>query len=175
MAKQFDLDKAYMECAFAMAKLSYAKRKKVGAILVSPNGGIIAEGVNGTYAGADNNCEFIYAHRSDSPFIEDAQAYFCAECKSYTTDLQSICKMVTKPDVIHAESNCIMKIAKSTNSSLGSTMYITCSPCFECSKLIIQAGVRRIVYAEQYRIIDGLDLLKKANIEVCYLNDSQTI
>ena len=73
---------------------------------------------------------------------------------------------VTKPYVLHAEANAITKVAKSGNSSDGATLYITDSPCMECAKLIIQAGIRRVVYAREYRIVDGVDLLRRAGIEV---------
>lgn len=73
---------------------------------------------------------------------------------------------VTKPYVLHAEANAISKIAKSGNSSLGSTLYVTASPCMECSKLIIQAGVSRVVYRDEYRLNDGVELLRRAGIEV---------
>ena len=77
---------------------------------------------------------------------------------------------VTKPYVLHAEANAITKLARSSNNSEGSTLYITASPCIECAKLIIQAGIKRVVYAEKYRLEDGLTLLRKAGIEVKYLN-----
>ncbi|MBR4822244.1 MAG: dCMP deaminase family protein [Bacteroidales bacterium] len=73
---------------------------------------------------------------------------------------------VTKPYVLHAEANAITKVAKSGNSSEGATLYVTASPCIECSKLIIQAGIRRVVYSEEYRLDDGLKLLKRAGVEV---------
>ena len=73
---------------------------------------------------------------------------------------------VTKPYVLHAEANAITKVAKSHNSSDGATLYITDSPCMECAKLIIQAGIKRVVYAREYRIIDGVGLLRRAGIEV---------
>lgn len=72
----------------------------------------------------------------------------------------------TKPYVLHAEANAISKVAKSNNSSDGGTMYVTSSPCLECSKLIIQAGIRRVVFTDNYRLEDGINLLKRANIEV---------
>ena len=72
----------------------------------------------------------------------------------------------TKPYVLHAEANAITKVAKSGNSSEGSTLYVTSSPCLECSKLIIQAGIKRVVFTESYRLEDGINLLKRANIEV---------
>lgn len=78
---------------------------------------------------------------------------------------------VSKPYVLHAEANAITKVARSNNSSEGATLYVTASPCMECSKLIIQAGIRRVVYGEEYRIMDGIDLLQRAGIEVCYLKE----
>ena len=76
----------------------------------------------------------------------------------------------TKPYVLHAEANAITKLARSPNNSEGATLYVTASPCIECAKLIIQAGIKRVIYAEQYRLTDGIDLLRRANIEVTYLN-----
>ena len=73
---------------------------------------------------------------------------------------------VTKPYVLHAEANAISKVAKSSNSSLGATLYVTASPCIECSKLIIQSGIKRVVYKDEYRLTDGVDLLRRAGIEV---------
>ena len=72
----------------------------------------------------------------------------------------------TKPYVLHAEANAITKVAKSGNSSLGATLYVTASPCLECSKLIIQAGIKRVVYRDEYRLTDGVDLLRRAGAEV---------
>lgn len=79
---------------------------------------------------------------------------------------------VTKPYVLHAEANAITKIARSNNSSDGATMYVTASPCIECSKLIIQAGIKRVVYSEPYRLEDGLELLRRAGVEVVFLDMS---
>lgn len=73
---------------------------------------------------------------------------------------------ITKPYVLHAEANAITKVAQSGNSSKDATLYVTASPCIECSKLIIQAGIKRVVYRDEYRLTDGIDLLKKAGIEV---------
>lgn len=81
----------------------------------------------------------------------------------------------TYPYVLHAEANAISKVAKSNNSSLDSTLYVTSSPCIECAKLIIQAGIKRVVYAEKYRLEDGLDLLKKAGIEVEFIDINEKI
>ena len=148
MASQEKLDKAYITCAYAMAELSSAKRKQVGAILVK--GGIIGEGYNGTPSGFDNCCEreidVVYKINTPGKVLE------------------------TLPEVLHAESNAIAKLACSTNSSEGATLYVTASPCFDCAKLIIQAKIVRVVYDEEYRLTDGIDLLRKAGIQVDKLN-----
>lgn len=78
---------------------------------------------------------------------------------------------VTKPYVLHAEANAITKVARSNNSSDGATLYVTASPCIECAKLIIQAGIRRVVFNELYRITDGIDLLQRAGIECLHITD----
>ena len=85
---------------------------------------------------------------------------------------ENVCEdehQVTKPYVLHAEANAITKVAKSNNSSDGSTLYVTASPCLECAKLIIQSGIRRVVYSEKYRIDDGIRLLQRAGIELEYI------
>ena len=130
------LDKTYMNMARELAKLSHAKRRKVGCLIVKDTH-IIAEGLNGTPRGFDNNCEY--------------------------TD--HVDHMYTKPEVLHAESNAITKLARSTNSSSGATVYVTCCPCFECAKLIIQAGITRVVFSDSYEK-NGLTLLEKADVEV---------
>lgn len=78
----------------------------------------------------------------------------------------------TKPYVLHAEANAITKLARSSNNAEGATIYITASPCIECAKLIIQAGIKRVVYGEKYRLTDGIDLLKRAGIEVVFIDQS---
>ena len=120
------------------SKLSYARRRKVGCLIVK-NNQIISDGYNGTPKGFDNNCE---------------------------DEVNGV--LITKPIVLHAESNAISKIAKSNNSAENSTLYVTCSPCFECSKLIIQAGIKRVVHSHFYRVKTGLEILEQANIEWDY-------
>ena len=131
------LDKTYMNMARELSHISHAQRRKVGCLIVKDTH-IIAEGLNGTPRGFDNSCEYI----------------------------DHVNHMYTKPEVLHAESNAITKLARSTNSSDGATLYVTCSPCFDCAKLIIQSGVERVVYDESYSKGDGITLLKKAGIEV---------
>lgn len=88
---------------------------------------------------------------------------------------ENICEEnnVTKPYVLHAEANAITKLARSSNNSEGSTLYVTASPCIECSKLIIQSGIKRVVYAEKYRLTDGVDLLKRAGVVAEYMNPDE--
>ena len=88
---------------------------------------------------------------------------------------ENICEEnnVTKPYVLHAEANAITKLARSSNNSEGSTLYVTASPCIECSKLIIQSGIKRVVYAEKYRLTDGVELLKRAGVVVEYTNPDE--
>jgi dCMP deaminase len=145
MPKQNELDETYLQMANTWGLLSKAKRKKVGCLIVK-NGQIISDGYNGTPAGYDNNCEY--------------ETRFGYE---------------TKPEVLHAESNALMKLAKSTNSSGGSTIYLTMSPCFECAKLIIQAEVKRVVYSEEYRNTGGIDFLRKNDIECVSISFTETI
>ena len=80
---------------------------------------------------------------------------------------------LTKPYVLHAEANAITKLARSSNNSDRATLYVTAAPCLECSKLIMQAGIKRVVYGEAYRLEDGINLLRRANIEVIYLNPDE--
>lgn len=80
---------------------------------------------------------------------------------------------ITKPYVLHAEANAITKLARSNNNSEGATIYITASPCIECAKLIIQSGIKRVVYGEKYRLTDGVDLLERAHIETVYINPDE--
>ena len=142
MPDQLQLDKTYLQMANLWGQLSKAKRKKVGCLIVK-NGHIISDGYNGTPSGYDNNCEY--------------ETRFGYE---------------TKPEVLHAESNALMKLAKSTISSDNSTVYLTMSPCFECAKLIIQAGVRRVVYGETYRDTTGIDFLVTNAVFCNYVSPS---
>lgn len=175
MAKREALDRAYMKCAFAIAELSQARRKKVGAIIVVPNGGIIAEGFNGTPNGFDNNCE---EERYWTVVGDSAHEVEISRERALELGDKAFVKLVTKQECVHAEANAIAKVACSTNSSRGGTMYCTLTPCLECAKLIRQARIVRVVYAEQYPYAGhtgesralGLELLRKAGIEVYKLD-----
>lgn len=121
-----------MQVAYQFSKLSYAKRRRVGCVIVKDHQ-VISFGYNGMPHGFNNQCE------SDN---------------------------VTKPEVLHAESNAIMKVAKSTMSCEGAELFTTTCPCFGCAKLIIQAGISKVYYTEDYRDMSGVELLKQANIIV---------
>jgi dCMP deaminase len=142
MADQSDLDQAYIKMAHVWATLSKAKRKQVGCLIVKDQA-IISDGYNGTPTGFSNKCE----------------------------DKDYFGQLITRPEVLHAESNAITKLAKSTQSSDGATMYITAAPCVDCAKLIIQSKIKRVVYSEFYKSNAGIELIKKAGIKVEELND----
>jgi dCMP deaminase len=136
--KQNKYDKAYLRIAAEWSKLSYCKRKQVGAIIVRDRM-IISDGYNGTPSGFENCCE----------------------------DHEGL----TQWYVLHAEANAILKVARSTQSCDNSTLYITLSPCKECSKLIHQSGIKRVVYQNGYRDTSGIDFLVKAGIEVSQIEE----
>ena len=139
--KQNRYDRAYMKMAQAFAELSYAERAKVGCVIVSPEGQIISQGYNGMPAGMDNRCE----HEEDG-------------------------RLVSNKEVLHAESNAITKCAKWVGKTDGCAIYVTLSPCIDCAKLIVQSGIKRVVYGEKYRNTEGIELLSRIGIQVDYLN-----
>ena len=136
--KQTKYDVAYLKMALEWAKLSYCKRRQVGALIVKDRM-IISDGYNGTPTGFENICE-------------DDDNY-------------------TKWYVLHAEANAILKVAASTQSTKGATLYVTLSPCTECSKLIFQSGIKRVVYHEQYKDRSGLDFLVKGGVEILQIKN----
>lgn len=129
-------DDLYMDIAIRISKESNAKRLQVGAILVKD--GQIVIGVNGTPSGWDNNCETMNGNG----------------------------QLKTKPEVIHAESNLASKLMKSPINSTGATVYVTHACCIDCAKILYQAGVERVVYGQNYKSTDGMEFLKKCDIEV---------
>jgi dCMP deaminase len=162
MPNQNKLDQRYMAMAKEWSYMSNAIRKKVGCLIVK-DGQIISDGYNGTPSGFDNICE-------DELYTFDERDWYGDQSWIEDKVKKRFYKLVTKPEVLHAESNALMKLARSTNSSEGATVYCTYSPCFDCAKLIIQAGIKKVVYEESYRCEKGLDLLKKANIEIFKTN-----
>ncbi|HBR55848.1 MAG TPA: CMP deaminase [Flavobacteriaceae bacterium] len=136
-SKQRQYDIAYLRMAQEWSKLSYCKRKQVGALIVRDKM-IISDGYNGTPSGFENICE-------------DDEGY-------------------TKWYVLHAEANAISKVASSTQSCKGATLYITMSPCQQCSKLIHQAGIKRLVYFQEYKDNSGVKFLEKAGVTITHLD-----
>lgn len=133
-------DVAYLKMALEWAKLSYCKRKQVGALIVKDRT-IISDGYNGTPSGFENCCE-----------DENNK---------------------TKWYVLHAEANAILKISRSTQSCEGATLYLTLSPCKECSKLIFQSGIKRVVYIQDYSDNEGLVFLKDAGVETLKISQEE--
>jgi len=135
---------AHMAAAEVYSRLSTAIRLKVGCVVVKDNT-IIGIGYNGMPSGWDNNCEEEIIVEEDEKFIKGLK---------------------TKPEVLHAETNALAKIAKSTNSSDGASMFITHAPCIDCAKLVYQSGINSVYYRNSYKNTEGLDFLKKCNIKI---------
>jgi len=151
---------AHMKAAEVYSQLSSAKRLQVGCVVVKDNT-IIGIGYNGMPAGWDNDCEYKeypdkWSGRHeymdlDYPLQEPDGTYY---------------KLKTKPEVLHAETNAIAKIARSTNSSEGAALFVTHAPCLDCAKIIHQAGINSVYYRNTYRSTDGIEFLEKCNINV---------
>ena len=170
--RKLEYDKTYMRMAYALSQLSHAVRSKVGCLIVSEDGQIVSQGYNGMPHGMDNCCEYkVYKYvpslkckapdkcpKYNKDSVCDKRCFYSEQSTSYT--------LVTKPEVLHAESNAISKCAKWNSSTNGATCYVTLSPCVECSKLIIQSGIKKVCYKDLYRNTEGIDLLKQAGIEV---------
>ena len=136
---------AYMKTAETFAELSHARRLHVGAIIVKDDR-IISIGYNGMPGGWDNDCELeIYEDNGDD---------------------EPVTILKSKPEVLHAETNAIAKLAKSTESGLDATMFITHSPCLDCAKLIFQSGISSVFYRDSYRSEDGIQFLTKSGVTV---------
>lgn len=164
---------AHMKAAESYGQLSSAVRLKVGCVIVK-NDTIIGIGYNGMPSGWTNECEdavFV----ADSPeldyqtMVEDGFIF-----GSYK-DFAGWTKRTTKPEVLHAETNAIAKVAKSTNSSENADLFVTHAPCLDCAKLIHQAGIRRVFYRHTYRSEDGLDFLKKCEIETQQIGENNVV
>ena len=146
-----------MNVALQVATLSHCVRSKVGALIVK-DGNIIAFGYNGTPSGMDNCCECKeYASSKEVSIIDP----IIVNEKWPYKDENGHYKLVTKSETIHAEVNAILKAARTGAAVDGSTLYLTLSPCLDCSKLILQAGIKRVVYLETYRHLDGPNFLKQ--------------
>lgn len=139
--RQIQFHKMYLKIAKEISKLSYAKRNKVGALIVRDNN-ILGYGFNGTPNKMSNCCEYLDKNNT----------------------------LITKKEVLHAETNALMKVAKASQTPENAIMYITLGTCLECAKLIIQAGIKEVYYIEDYRDNFGISLLKRAKIKVIKLS-----
>jgi dCMP deaminase len=135
----------YIDWAHRVADLSHARRLKVGAVVVKDNH--ITYGYNGMPSGWDNDCENVIGYHHSEPVYK------------------------TKPEVLHAESNAIAKLAKSNESANGADLFVTHSPCLECAKLIHQSGIRSVYYSKNYRDDAGIKFLKLSGVEVLQINE----
>lgn len=173
-ARKLEYDKTYMRMAEALAQLSHSVRSKVGCIIVSEDGQIVSQGYNGMPHGMDNCCEDkVYSYFPGKNCKHPENCFKGKECKCegcVLSERSNEYTLVTKPEVLHAESNAISKCAKWNSSTNGATCYVTLSPCVECSKLMIQSGIKKVYYKELYRNTQGIDLLKRAGIEVNQIN-----
>lgn len=138
---------AHMKAAGVYAELSSAKRLHVGCVIVKDNT-IIGIGYNGMPSGWDNNCENMIQHSDD------------------TVELK------TKPEVLHAETNAIAKVARSTNSTDGADMFITHAPCLDCAKLIHQAGIKRVYFGNHYRDNIGVEFLQQCGVVITHVDQN---
>ena len=135
---------AHMKASEVYSQLSSARRLQVGCVVVKDNT-IIGIGYNGMPSGWNNNCEDEITIEEDEKFIKGLK---------------------TKPEVLHAETNALAKIARSTNSSDGASIFITHAPCLDCAKLVYQSGIKSVYYRNSYKNTDGIDFLNKCNVEV---------
>ena len=182
MDKQFELDKRYLRMARIWSENSYAIRRQVGALVVKDRM-IISDGYNGTPAGFENVCEKVVCECTNPSeccraefdpemkrhMIANITGRYYPEDKGVMKCYESKCrfaKLVTKPYVLHAEANAISKLARSGNNSEGATLYVTDEPCLDCAKMIIQAGIKRVVFWREYHSHEGTQLLLRAKIKI---------
>ena len=152
---------AYMEVAKTFANLSTATRLQVGAIVVKDDR-IISIGYNGMPSGWDNCCEDVVETMEDNPWHD----YKMLKENGWDYKNNQYVKLKSKPEVLHAESNAIAKLAKSPESGDGASIFITHSPCIDCAKLIYQSGITTVYYEESYRSTQGINFLEKSGINV---------
>ena len=145
--------KLYMDWASRTAQLSHAVRLQVGAVIVKDDT-VISYGYNGMPAGWDNDCEYKH-YKIDGYLVDDDGCY----------------ELKTKPEVLHAESNAVAKLAKSINSGNGADIFITHAPCLDCAKLVYQAGIRRVYFSTAYRDDSGVRFLEKSGVTVTQIKE----
>ena len=163
---------AYLDMANRFAELSHAKRLKVGAIVVKDHR-VISIGYNGMPVGWDNECEHKeYMNAAKAGFMPEEEIREKFPYEEYVQEYQAMrrYRLVTKDEVLHAESNAIAKLAKSNDSGLGASLFVTHSPCIHCAKLILQSGIGSVYYGTNYRDDAGLKFLERSGITVEQIN-----
>ena len=163
-----------MKCAEEIATNSKARRLKVGCIVVRDDGHnerIISQGWNGTPSGDDNNCEIEQTYIiPDFKIDEYKKEGYTIDYSSDDDQLVYATRLVTKPEVLHAERNALDKITRSTESSLGASLFVTHSPCLECAKSIYGSGIAEVYFGKVYRSEEGLEFLRKHKVRVVQIN-----
>ena len=161
------LSRAYMDVARRFADLSYAQRRRVGCVIVKDD--IVHPGYNGTPAGWDNSCE----NREYMPTATGTilERDLDREWPHVDEDSYRRYRLVTKKEVLHAESNALAKMLKAGMSTRDSDVYVTLSPCIDCAKMLFQAGVRSVTYADNYRDDAGVRFLQQAGVKVSKMDD----
>lgn len=168
-----ELLSAHMKAAFNYSEISHCERKKVGCVIVKENR-IISIGYNGTPSGWENCCEErIYVTANYDPLVSVAEL---EDEYPFEDDDGNRYKTKTKPETLHAEANALTKLAKSNESGNNASVFVTCSPCVDCAKLIAQTGITKVYYAEEYKSglstekgMTGIEFLAKCNIPTIYL------
>ena len=152
---------AYMDVAERFAQLSSAVRLQVGAIVVKDDR-IISIGYNGMPAGWDNDCENVVETMEDNPWHD----YKMLKENGWDYKNNQYVKLKTKPEVLHAEMNALMKLAKSNESGNNAAIFVTHSPCIDCAKGIYQAGIKEVYYKNDYRSSQGIEFLEKCELKI---------
>ena len=152
---------AHMKAAEVYAQLSSAKRLQVGCVVVKDNT-IIGIGYNGMPSGWTNDCEY----KEYMTLANNTGEFVSWDFDQTDEDGTTMYRLRTRPETLHAETNAIAKIARSTNSSDGAALFVTHAPCLDCAKIIHQAGINSVYYRNTYRSTDGIDFLEKCNINV---------
>lgn len=166
------LIKAHMATARNYAELSHARRLHVGAIVVKDDR-IISIGYNGMPAGWDNNCEDIVWDKGAGGWIDPEEFEAQYPYEGYHPEAQRDVRygLKTKPEVLHAETNAIAKLARSVESGLDADMFVTHAPCLNCAKLIYQSGIKRVFFGEAYRDNAGVRFLQQSGITVTHVDE----
>lgn len=157
----------YMDWADRTAKLSYARRRQVGAVIVKDDS-VISYGYNGMPAGWDNDCEDKVWDSGAGGWLDPEEFETKYPYEEWHEGAQRNVRygLKTKPEVLHAESNAIAKLARSSQSGRDASIFITTAPCLDCAKLIYQSGISSVYYRDSYRNMDGVEFLEKSGVEI---------